>query len=105
LNVLVRSELSLVHDDRPVVDVATDPELVLQMGTADELAVHAEPRNFSGNDGAGGQDGADLVAHGGAARLLEDFPNSCKGTGIKAELGDARDVLRVDGGHVSFDAM
>jgi len=105
LNVHVGLELSFVHNDGPVVDIAAYPEFVLKVGVADELAVHAEPRDLSGDDGAGGEDGADLVAHGCSARLLEDLSNSCEGTCVKAELDDAGDVFSLDGDHVGFDAV
>ena len=51
------------------------------------------------------QNGADLIAHGGTAGLSEYFPNGCEGAGVEAELYDIDDMLRVDFGHVGFDAV
>ena len=79
----------LVEDDRPVVDVPANPELVSEVC----------------DDGTRRQNGADLIAHGGTAGLSEYFPSGCEGAGVEAELYDVGDMLRVDFGHVGFDAV
>ena len=95
----------LVDDDRPVVDVSADPELIGEVGIGDVLAEETEPRDLRRDDGTRRQNGADLIAHGGTAGLSEYFPNGCEGAGVEAELYDIDDMLRVDFGHVGFDAV
>ena len=97
-------ESFLVDDDRSVVDVPADPELVCQVCAGDMLPIQAEPCNFCRDDGTRRQNGADLTAHGGAAGLSEYFPNGCEGADVEAELYDVDDMLRVEFGHVGFDA-
>ena len=98
-------ECFLVDNDRSVVDVPADPELVGQVCAGDILPTQTEPCNFRRDNGTRRQNGADLIAHGSAAGLSEYFPNGCEGAGIEAELYDVDDVLRVDFGHVGFDAV
>ena len=94
-----------VDDDRSVVDVSADPELIGKVGTGDVLAEETEPRDLRRDDGTRRQNGADLIAHGGTAGLSEYFPNGCEGAGVEAELYDIDDVLHVEFGHVGFDAV
>ena len=98
-------ESVLVDDDRPVVDVPANPELVSEVCACDVLAVETEPRDLRRDDGTRRQNGADLIAHGGTAGLSEYFPNGCEGAGVEAELYDIDDMLHVDFGHVGFDAV
>ena len=95
----------LVDDDRPVVDVPANPELVSEVCACDVLAVETEPRDLRRDDGTRRQNGHDLIAHGGTAGLAEYSPNGCEGAGVEAELYDIDDMLRVDFGHVGFDAV
>ena len=95
----------LVDDDRSVVDVSADPELIGEVGICDVLAEETEPRDLRRDDGTRRQNGADLIAHGGTAGLSEYFPNGCEGDGVEAELYNIDDVLRVEFGHVGFDAV
>ena len=95
----------LVDDDRPVIDVPANPELISEVGVCDVFAEETEPRDLRRDDGTRRQNGADLIAHGGTAGLSEYFPNGCEGAGVEAELYDIDDMLRVDFGHVGFDAV
>ena len=95
----------LVDDDRPVVDVPANPELISEVGVCDVLAEETEPRDLRRDDGTRRQNGADLIAHGGTAGLSEYFPNGCEGAGVEAELYNIDDMLHVDFDHVGFDAV
>ena len=94
-----------VDDDRSVVDVSADPELVSEVGAGDVLTKETEPGDLRRDDGTRRQNGADLIAHGGTAGLSEYFPNGREGAGVEAELYDVDDVLHVEFGHVGFDAV
>ena len=54
---------------------------------------------------AHGQNGANLVAHGGSTGLLEYLPDGRERAGIEAELDDGRNVLRLHLYHVGFDTV
>ena len=95
----------LVDDDCSVVEVPANPELISEVSVCDVLAEETEPRDLRRDDGTRRQNGADLIAHGGTAGLSEYFPNGCEGAGVEAELYDIDDMLRVDSGHVGFDAV
>ena len=95
----------LVDDDRSVVDVSADPELVSEVGAGDVLTKETEPGDLRHDDGTRRQNGADLIAHGGTAGLSEYFPNGREGAGVEAELYDIDDMLHVEFGHVGFDAV
>ena len=86
--VWIPMELLGVDDDGAIVDISTYPKLVSHVGTGCVLAIYPKPSNFCGNDGAGRQNWANLVAHGCATGLLKNFPIACKGTSVKAELDD-----------------
>ena len=89
-----------VDDDRSVVDVSADPELISKVGAGDVLAEETEPGDLRRDDGTRRQNGADLIAHGGTAGLSEYSPYGCEGAGVEAELYDIDDVLHVEFGHV-----
>ena len=69
------------------------------------MAVGSEPGDLGGDDGTAGQNGADLIAHGGAADLPEVFSDCLKGAGIKTELDDGYDVIDVQVVHVGLTAQ
>ena len=79
--------------------------LVCKVSAADELSTHTKPSDLGCYYGARGQDGADLVAHGGSTGLLKYLPNGRERAGVEAELDDGRNVLRLHLYHVGFDTV
>ena len=94
-----------VNEDGAVVHVSADPQLICKVGAADELSVHTKPSDLGCYYGARGQNRADLVAHGCSTSLLEYLPDGRERTGVKAELDDGRNVLRLHLYHVGFNTV
>ena len=69
------------------------------------MAVESESGDLGGDYGTAGQNGADLIAHGGAADLPEVLANSLKSAGIKTELDDGYDVVDFQMVHVGLVAQ
>ena len=88
-----------------IVCVPSYPEPWVLDVAAEEVTVGSEPGDFGGDDGTAGQDGADLIGHGGAAHLLEVLSNCLESAGIKTELDDGYDVVDVQVVHVGLVAQ